>query len=66
VNQKPVSSTDRLIADLELSKKLGDGKVRFEVGRFTGNGPAVIAALRKRGYSVAPNPTSRSGWVLSA
>lgn len=57
-----MTNTERLIKDLELARKFGDGTVHFHVGKFTGNAPIVIKSLRTKGYVVKPNP--RGGWVL--
>ena len=48
-----MTNTDRLIASLDGAKKAGVNHVDFYVGRYTGNGPSVVAALRRRGFSVS-------------
>ncbi len=56
LSSKPVgtqSNTDRLISDLELSVANHVDHVDFEVGKYTGNGPSVVAALRRRGFEVS-------------
>lgn len=46
-----MTNTERLIENFQHCAK--EGVVcRFMVGRHTGNGPSVVAALRRRGYSV--------------
>ena len=47
-----MTNTERLIASLENAKKSGASEVTFYVGRYTGNGPSVVAALRRRGFKV--------------
>lgn len=47
-----MTNTERLIQSLEHSAKAGTPSVTFTVGRYTGNGPSVVAALRRRGYRV--------------
>ena len=47
-----MTNTERLIATLESAKKSGANEVTFYVGRYTGNGPSVVAALRRRGFKV--------------
>jgi hypothetical protein len=46
------TNTDRLIATYEQAEREGYLPVRFMAGRWTGNSPAVIPALRRRGYKV--------------
>lgn len=46
-----MTNTERLIASFDHAKGFGS-TVRFYVGRLTGNGPAVVPALRRRGYTV--------------
>ena len=43
-----MKNTDRPIESLKFSKMNG---VDY-VGRYTGNGPSVVASLRRRGYKV--------------
>lgn len=55
-SNKPVgaqSNTDRLISDLEVSVANHVDHVDFAVGKYTGNGPSVVAALRRRGFEVS-------------
>lgn len=47
-----LTNTQRLILSFEHAEKFGDLPLRFLVGRYTGNGPSVVAALRRRGYKV--------------
>lgn len=47
-----MTNTERLIASLEFAKKSGLNYVNFAVGKYTGNGSSVVAALRKRGFMV--------------
>lgn len=47
-----MTNTERLIKDFEHAEKYGCLPVKFMVGRYTGNGPSVVAALRRRGYTV--------------
>jgi hypothetical protein len=54
-----MTNTERLIATLNNSMT---GEVLFTVGRWTGNGPSVVAALRRRGYTVTK---SGSGYRLT-
>jgi hypothetical protein len=49
---KNPTNTERLIKDLETSIANGIDSVNFMVGKNTGNGPSVVAALRARGYTV--------------
>jgi hypothetical protein len=59
-----MTNTDRLIALLEIAERAGaNATIRFNVGRFTGNSPSVIAALRRRGFTV--NSGADGGWILS-
>ena len=51
-SMKQPTNTERLIKSLEVSKANGCSTVDFMVGRYTGNGPSVVAALRKRGFVV--------------
>lgn len=51
-----MTNTERLIASLGHAAKSGRSYVDFLVGRYTGNGPAVVAALRRRGYKVSKVP----------
>lgn len=51
-----MTNTERLIASLEHALKWGHPSIIFAVGRYTGNGVAVVGALRRRGYIVERNP----------
>lgn len=53
-----MTNTERLIANLEHAVKWGKPCVVFSVGKYTGNGPSVVAALRRRGYTVKKVPAS--------
>ena len=52
MSKAKLSNTDRLIANFEDCQRGGVDKCRFRVGKYTGNGPSVVAALRRRGYTV--------------
>lgn len=47
-----ITNTDQLLRHLDHAKSAGKESVTFRVGKYTGNGPAVIGALRRRGYRV--------------
>ena len=47
-----VTNTERLIKSLETAIANGHSEVDFMVGRYTGNGPSVVTALRARGFVV--------------
>jgi hypothetical protein len=49
---KAPTNTERLIKSLEFAVENGHRTVDFMVGKYTGNGPSVVAALRARGYKV--------------
>lgn len=51
-----MTNTERLIQSLACAEQVGQRSLTFLVGRRTGNGPAVVAALRRRGYEVAKVP----------
>ena len=51
-----MTNTERLIADYWNHIKYTSEPMTFAVGRYTGNGVAVVAALRKRGFTVERNP----------
>lgn len=53
---KPLTNTERLIKSLEHAIQFGHPCIIFAVGRYTGNGVAVVEALRRRGYVVERNP----------
>lgn len=61
---KPLTNTERLIATLEHAEKYGDGTVIFNVGKYTGNGPSVVAALKKRGFDVSVYTSGGGSYVL--
>ena len=52
-----MTNTERLIASVEHAVKHGQPSMTFMVGKYTGNGPSVTAALRRRGYKVEKVPT---------
>lgn len=47
-----MTNTERLIASVEHATREGRASVTFFVGKYTGNNPSVVAALRRRGYRV--------------
>jgi len=47
-----MTNTERLLANLEHSAKAGVSCMEFMVGKYTGNGPSVVEALRRRGVRV--------------
>lgn len=49
-----MTNTERLIANLGTQPS-----ITFMVGKYTGNGNSVVAALRRRGYKVDPVPAGR-------
>lgn len=51
-----MTNTERLICSLAFAKKNGSDHVDFYVGRWTGNGSSVVAALRRRGFTVERLP----------
>lgn len=51
-----MTNTERLIASFKSAEEFGCLPVHFMVGRYTGNGPSVVEALRRRGYDVARAP----------
>ena len=55
-----MTNTQRLIASLDHAIMYGIPHVDFMVGRYTGNGPTVVAALRRRGYIVTKVPAGRA------
>ncbi|MBF6615546.1 MAG: hypothetical protein ITG07_02350 [Candidimonas sp.] len=57
-----MTNTERLIANFNACAEQGVN-CHFMVGRYTGNGPSVVAALRRRGYTVE---RSGSGYVITA
>lgn len=46
-----MTNTERLISEHATCQKHGVN-CRFAVGKYTGNGPTVVPALRRRGYTV--------------
>lgn len=58
-----MTNTERLIHNFKHCQREGVA-CRFMVGRYTGNGPSVVAALRRRGYSV--EPTGKGSYQLTA
>lgn len=51
-----MTNTERLIKSLEYAKNSGRNYIDFMVGKYTGNGPSVVAALRRRGFKVDKVP----------
>lgn len=47
-----MTNTDRLIATYQHHIQYSDEPMTFAVGRYTGNGASVVAALQRRGYTV--------------
>ena len=61
-----MTNTERLIASLEHGQNFGHPELTFAVGRYTGNGVAVVEALRRRGYNVVRLPgTCPQSYALS-
>ena len=54
-----MTNTQRLIASLDHAIMYGIPHIDFMVGRYTGNGPTVVAALRRQGYKVTKVPSGR-------
>lgn len=62
-----MTNTERLIVSLEHAVKFGHNELTFAVGKYTGNGVAVVEALRRRGYTVERNPrTCPQSYTLKA
>lgn len=59
-----MTNTQRLIAGFEHSQRHGAPRFIFLVGKFTGNGPAVVAALRRRGYKVDHVPGAAAAYCI--
>ena len=53
---RTVTNTERLIQSLSFAEQSGQRSLAFMVGRGTGNGTAVVDALRRRGYAVTKVP----------
>lgn len=51
-----MSNTERLIASLHYAARAGVPHLDFLVGKHTGNGSSVVAALRRRGFKVSKVP----------
>lgn len=60
-----MTNTERLIYSLECAKKAGVDYLNFYVGKMTGNGPAVVGALKRRGFTVERNHGVRGSYRLS-
>lgn len=60
-----MTNTERLIEFLQSAERTNGvgAEIHFNVGKFTGNAPSVIPALRRRGFNVRSG--MRGGWVLS-
>lgn len=61
-----LSNTDRLVQQLAHAQRHGAAELVFRVGKATGNGPSVIAALRRRGYIVDRVPASLGTYRMKA
>lgn len=62
---KQLTNTERLIRDFEATQRTGGTKMHFMVGKYTGNGAAVVEALRRRGYTVESEGYKR-GYTITA
>jgi hypothetical protein len=51
-----MNNTEHLILALEFAEKSGQTSLTFMVGKYTGNGSSVVAALRRRGFAVIKLP----------
>ncbi len=51
-----MTNTEHLIANLEFAISCGIFSIHFYVGKWTGNNPSVVNALRRRGYVVKKVP----------
>lgn len=54
--QTTPTNTERLINDFLSTERAGQSSMRFSVGKYTGNGPSVVAALKRRGFCVTHVP----------
>ena len=59
-----MTNTERLIYSLDCAIKSGTPHLNFMVGKYTGNGSSVVAALRRRGYMVTRVPGVRAAYRL--
>ena len=59
-----MTNTERLIYSLGCAINSGMPHLNFMVGKYTGNGSSVVAALRRRGYMVTRVPGSRATYRL--
>lgn len=50
-----MTNTERLIMAFEHGLKYGHVQMVFTVGRYTGNGVAVVPALRRKGFKIVRN-----------
>lgn len=50
-----MTNTESIIQGLANCQRHGIQTMTFRVGRYTGNNPSVIPALRRRGYAVKRN-----------
>ena len=57
-----MTNTERLIQALEHCTRNGKPHTDFIVGKYTGNGPSVVAALRRRGYKVDRLPAGGAAY----
>lgn len=60
-----MTNTERLISELNKSNCAGLDHFDFYVGKYTGNGPSVVGALRRRGYTVE-KLAQKNGYRLTA
>jgi 4-hydroxyphenylpyruvate dioxygenase-like putative hemolysin len=47
-----LTNTERLILSFESAERAGFDYINFRVGKYTGNGPSVVAALKRRGFKL--------------
>ncbi len=52
LSEQPMTNTEQLVEQLERTAKSGVPCMVFMVGKYTGNGPSVVGALRRRGFRV--------------
>lgn len=60
-----MTNTQRLIEAFKHCQREGVA-CRFMVGRFTGNGTSVVAALRRRGYTVGRTGADRQSYEITS
>lgn len=61
-----MTNTERLIYSLDCAIKSNLPHLDFYVGKYTGNGASVVAALQRRGYRVEKNHGVRGSYRLHA